>query len=95
MPDPTPHLTRSGKAFYNKLTERQKLRLLDYLRPHHFTDYYAFNEFRKEYRIAPFKARIGPLTVPAALDHLCELLADLSDKIDELESSKVDKPYDY
>jgi hypothetical protein len=95
MPDPTPYLTRSGKAFYNKLTERQKLRPLDYLRPHNFTDYDAYNAFGKQCRIAPIKDRIGSLTDPAALDLLCEILADLSDKIDDLESNKADKPYDY
>ena len=95
MPDPTPYLTRSGKAFYNKFTGHQKLYPLDYLRPHDFTDYDAYIAFSKQCRIAPFKDRIGSLTDPAALDHLCELLADLSDKIDELESSKANKPYYY
>lgn len=95
MIDPTPHLTRSGKTFYNKLTERQKLRPLDYLRPHHFTDYDLFNDFAKECQLAPFKEKIGSLTDPAALDRLCEILAGMQDKIDELESTKVDKPYDY
>lgn len=95
MPDPTPHLSRSGKIFYNKLTERQKLRPLDYLRSHNFTDYDAFNRFRDECRLAPFKEKIGPLTDSAALDRLCEILADLTDKINELESTKADKPYDY
>lgn len=95
MPDPTPYLTRSGKAFYDKLTDRQKLFPLDYLRPHNFTNYDVFNKFGEECRLAPFKEKIGSLTDPAALDHLCELLAEMQDKINELESSKTDKPYDY
>jgi hypothetical protein len=95
MPDPTPYLTRSGKAFYNKLTERQKLQPLDYLRPHHFIDYDVFNKFGEECLLAPFRDKIGPLNDPAALDNLCKLFAEMQYKIDELESSKADKPYDY
>jgi hypothetical protein len=95
MLNPIPLLTLSGVVVYNKLTEWQKSRPLDYLGVHHFIDYGAFLEYEKQCRLAPFKDRIRSLTDPDALDNLCQILVEMQDKLDELESSKADREYDY
>jgi hypothetical protein len=95
MINPTLLLTRSGVVVYNKLTEWEKSRPLDYLRPHHFIDYGVFLEYEKQCRLAPFRDRIGSLTNPDALDNLCQILVEMQDKLYELESSKADREYDY
>jgi hypothetical protein len=98
-----PNLTRSGVIAWNKLTENQKkYRLEEYLRSGHFTTYEHYEEFIEERRIAPLRERLldgvntSHLPVSDKLfDNLSSILADFSDKLAELDSSKQDKPYDW
>ena len=98
-----PNLTRSGLTAWNRLTESQKkYRPEEYLRSSHFTTYEHYEEFVKDRRIAPFRERLldgidtSLLRINGKLfDNLSEILADLKDKIDELDSGKQDKPYDW
>jgi hypothetical protein len=97
------NLTHSGVIAWNRLTENQKrFRPEEYLRSSHFTTYENYEEFVKERRIAPFRERLldgvntSHLPVNDKLfDNLSEILADLKDKIDELDSGKQDKPCDW
>jgi len=94
------NLTRSGVIAWNRLTENQKkYRPEEYLRSGHFTTYEHYEEFIKERRIAPFRERllegIDTSLLPMngkLFDNLSEILADLKDKIEELDSGKQDKP---
>jgi hypothetical protein len=96
------NLTKSGVTAWNKLTEFQKKhRPENHLRPFHFTSLEYYEEFFKERRIAPFRERLlegvntSHLPVNDKLfDNLSEILADLNDKLNELDKGKQDKPYD-
>ena len=95
------HLTRSGVIAWNKLNEYQQKECPErFLSPYHFTSYEHHAEFEKERRLAPFRERlldgVDSTTVdPVLIKNLIDMLADFSEKIEELESSKQDKPYDW
>jgi hypothetical protein len=97
------NLTRSGIIAWNKLTEFQKKFRPEYhLHSSHFKSNNDYGVFFKERRIAPFRERLlggvntSHLPVNDKLfDNLSEILADLNDKLTELDNGKQDKPYDW
>ena len=100
MDNRPPNLTRSGVIAWNKLTEYQKkYRPEEYLRSSHFRTYEHYQEFIRERRIAPFKEllleSVNTPPDPTFVENLADILANLSDKITELENNKQDKPYDW
>jgi hypothetical protein len=100
MINPPANLTKSGVTAWNKLTESQKkYRPEEYLRSYHFTSYEYYQEFFEERRVVPFRERLleGVSTPidPEFLNNLSKILADLNDKLTELDNGKQDKPYDW
>lgn len=94
------NLTRSGIMAWNKLSDRQKRFAQEYLSSSHFTSYEHYQEFVTELRISPLRSALldgctSHYTERKLIDNLCKVIADLQEKIEELESGKQDKPYDW
>lgn len=95
------HLTRSGVTAWNRLSEhRQKVCSEHFLGPHHFTSHEHYEEFVRERKLAPYRQRLldgvdSTVLDPVFIENLIDMLSDFSEKLEDLESSKQDKPYDW
>jgi hypothetical protein len=71
----------------------------EYLSSSHFTSYEHYLEFIAEQKISPVRKALldgtTSQTDPTLIDNLCKIIADLQEKIKELDAKKQDAPYDW
>lgn len=101
MTDPQ-NLSKSGIKFWNSLTDWQKDSpyYLDYhLCGSHFESWDDYETFKKECKISPWRTRLlenvsSPENIDEQfLNNLCNILADMNEKLEDLENGKVDRDW--